>query len=114
MKKLFSVIIVIFALVSCSKDIELTNQAWTYDKGICTVEFSIKNNKDYDAIRRIRITAFSLKDIGMKTIVSYVIGKKTFYIALKPREEKKYTGTINLFLNIRPDMVVISHSEDKR
>ncbi len=116
MKRIFIVIIVIYssALVSCSKDIALTNQAWSYEKGICTFEFSIKNNKDYDVIRRIRIIAYSLKDIGGQTIVSYVIGKKAFYIVLKPREEKKYTGTINLILNIRPSMVVISHSEGKK
>jgi hypothetical protein len=115
MKKIFIVIIIIYSLVfvSCSNDIVLTNQAWSYEKEICTVEFSIKSNRSYYIIRKIQIIAHSLKHIGRGAVRNDVIGEKTFFIELKPREEKKWTGTINLFPNIRPSMVVINFSEGK-
>lgn len=115
MKNIFIVIIVIYsiAFVSCSNDIVLTNQAWSYEKGICTVEFSIKSNRDYDVILWIRIIAHSREDIGRGAIINDVIGEKTLYMELKPREEKKWTGTINLLPNIRPNMMVIKYSEGK-
>ncbi|MDQ1353791.1 MAG: hypothetical protein QG657_4098 [Acidobacteriota bacterium] len=110
MKKILIVIIIIYLLVfvSCSNDIVLTNQAWSYEKEICTVEFSIKSNRDYNIIRRIRIIAHSQRHIGKGAIINDVIGEKTLCMELKPREEKKWTGTINLFPNIRPSMVVIT------
>lgn len=116
MKKILIVIIVIYsiALISCRNDIVLTSQAWSYDKGICTAEFSIKNNKGQDEIRIIRITAHRLEIISYGGIVDTVIGEKTFYMGLKPGEEKKWTGTIELFPNICPNTVIISHFKTNR
>ena len=115
MNKIFIVIVVIysFALVSCSRGIVLTDQTWRDEDGICTVEFTIKNNTDNEAIRRIQITAYIVKDDGWRAIMSDIIAEKAFYIGLKPGEEKKWTGTIELFLGMRPSMVVIRDTEGK-
>lgn len=100
MKNIFIVIIIVYSLVfvSCSNDIVLTNQAWSYEKEICTVEFSIKSNRDYNIIRRIRIIAHSQKDIGRGAVINNVIGEKIFYIEYSQGKKKDGLEQLTCFL----------------
>lgn len=111
MKKLFITTIVLFtfALVSCSRDIELKNQDWSCEKGSCKVEFSLKNNKDARTIQKVRIIAHNQRDIGKGAIIDNIIGEKTVYIELKAREQKNCAETFYLSSYLNPSMVVIIH-----
>ncbi|MHB8131664.1 MAG: hypothetical protein ACYDEX_22010 [Mobilitalea sp.] len=114
MKKLFITTIVLFALTSCGKDVELKNQNWSCESGTCKVEFSLKNNKDHGAIRKVRIIAYNQTDVGKGAIAHNIVGEKIFYTELRAGEQKNYTENIIFYSYLKPNMVVISHSAGER
>ena len=114
MKIIFITTLILFALTSCGKDVELKNQNWSCESGTCKVEFSLKNNKDHGAIQKIRIIAYNQTDIAKGAISHNIVGEKIFYSELKAGEQKNYTENINFYSYLKPNMVVINHTEDKR
>jgi hypothetical protein len=88
--------------------VEIIKQAWRYDKGQCTVSFSVKNNTNSHVKRKVKITAYKQRNIGKGAIVSDVIGGKVVLIDLKPNEIVDLEETVKMLANIKPNMVAIN------
>ncbi len=90
--KLVPAFIAVFLLCGCSKEVALENQAWTYDTGVCSVTFTLKNHGDSEVRRNVRIVAHKLKNIAEGAIVNDIIGEKIIVVKLRPYEEKEIDG----------------------
>lgn len=114
MNKIFITAIILIALTSCGKDVELRNEDWSCEMGTCKVKFTLKNNKNNTATQKVRILAYNQTDVAKGAIAHNIVGEKTFYTELKAGEQKNYTENVTFYSYLKPNMVVISHAEEKR
>jgi len=96
-------------LCSCGSAVELTEQTWSYENGICLVTFVLQNNKYEDTARHVLIVAHKQGWQG-DAMIDDIIGETRFRVELKPYERRTITAPIPLKPARHPSMVVVSHS----
>lgn len=106
-------IIAFFLLVGCGKDVSLGNQIWSYEKGVCSVAFKLRNHTSQHMERNVLILVHKFKNVGDGAIVDNISGQKMINVKLNPYEEKQLTERLALFPKGRPDMVVVKEYRPK-
>jgi len=107
-KLILTTLLTISLLYGCAKEVAIESQKWTYEKGVCTVSFKLRNNGNENISQNVRIVAHKKKSIG-DALVSDIIGEKVINIKLEPYEEKQISETLYLLPNKRPDIVAVSN-----
>jgi|GEM_PF-4999948 len=103
----------LFLLSGCSREVTLEGQSWSYEKGVCTVGFKLRNHTNKHMERNVLILAHKFKDLGEGAVVDNITGQKIINVKLNPYEEKELKEALALFPNSRPDVVVVKEHGTK-